>query len=45
MTDARRVLHSGAAVAIATNSNPGSSYTKSMAFCLALAVRDMGMTM
>jgi imidazolonepropionase len=42
--DARRVLDAGATVAIATNCNPGSSYTTSMAFCLALAVRDMGMT-
>jgi imidazolonepropionase len=42
--DARRVLDAGASVAIATNCNPGSSYTTSMAFCLALAVRDMGMT-
>ena len=42
--DARRVLDAGAAVAVATNCNPGSSYTTSMAFCLALAVRDMGMT-
>ena len=42
--DARRVIDAGAAVAIATNCNPGSSYTTSMAFCLALAVRDMGMT-
>ena len=43
--DARRLLDAGAAVAIATNCNPGSSYTTSMAFCLALAVREMGMTM
>jgi imidazolonepropionase len=43
--DARRVLDAGAPVALATNCNPGSSYTTSMAFCLALAVRDMGMTM
>ncbi|HEX4761151.1 MAG TPA: amidohydrolase family protein, partial [Thermoleophilaceae bacterium] len=42
--DARRVIDAGAAVAIATNTNPGSSYTTSMGFCLALAVRDMGMT-
>jgi imidazolonepropionase len=42
--DARRVLDAGASVAIATNCNPGSSYTTSMAFCMALAVRDMGMT-
>jgi imidazolonepropionase len=42
--DARRVIDAGAAVAIATNCNPGSSYTTSMAFCLALAVRDLRMT-
>src|SRR3954454_23699715 len=42
--DARRVLDAGATVALATNCNPGSSYTTSMAFCVALAVRDMGMT-
>jgi imidazolonepropionase len=42
--DARRVLDAGAHVALATNCNPGSSYTTSTAFCIALAVRDMGMT-
>jgi imidazolonepropionase len=42
--DARRVLDAGAAVAVATNCNPGSSYTTSMSFCIALAVRDLGMT-
>jgi imidazolonepropionase len=42
--DARRVIDAGAAVAIATNCNPGSSYTTSMPFCIALAVRDMRMT-
>jgi imidazolonepropionase len=42
--DARRVIDAGATVALATNCNPGSSYTSSMAFCIALAVRDMGMT-
>ena len=42
--DARAVLDAGAEVAIATNCNPGSSYTTSMAFCLALAVRELGMT-
>ncbi len=31
-------------VALATNCNPGSSYTTSMSFCIALAVRDMRMT-
>lgn len=42
--DARRVIDAGATVALATNCNPGSSYTTSMPFCLALAVREMGMT-
>jgi imidazolonepropionase len=42
--DARRVIDAGATVALATNTNPGSSNTTSMAFCIALAVRDMGMT-
>ncbi len=43
--DARRVIDAGAPYAIATNCNPGSSYTTSMSFCMALAVRDLGMTM
>jgi imidazolonepropionase len=42
--DARRLLDAGAAVALATDCNPGSSYTSSMPFCVALAVRDMHMT-
>ncbi|HLU29739.1 MAG TPA: imidazolonepropionase [Glycomyces sp.] len=42
--DARRLIDAGAAVALATDCNPGSSYTSSMAFCIALAVREMGMT-
>jgi imidazolonepropionase len=42
--DARRAIDAGAKVAIATNCNPGSSYTTSMAFCIALAVRDLHMT-
>jgi len=42
--DARRAIDAGAQVAVATNCNPGSSYTTSMAFCIALAVRDMKMT-
>jgi len=41
---ARRLLDAGVAVAIATDCNPGSSFTSSMPFCIALAVRDMGMT-
>jgi len=42
--EARRLLDAGAVVALATDCNPGSSYTSSMAFCVALAVREMGMT-
>jgi imidazolonepropionase len=42
--DARRLLDADATVALATNCNPGSSYTTSMSFCIALAVRDMRMT-
>ena len=42
--DARRLLDAGVTVALATDCNPGSSYTCSMPFCIALAVRDMGMT-
>jgi imidazolonepropionase len=42
--DARRLLAAGANIAIATDCNPGSSYTTSMPFCIALAVRDMHMT-
>jgi imidazolonepropionase len=42
--DARRLIDAGATVAIATNCNPGSSYTTSMGFCIALAVREMHMT-
>lgn len=43
--DARRAIDAGVSVALATNCNPGSSYTTSMSFCMALAVRDMHMTM
>jgi imidazolonepropionase len=43
--DARRALDAGVTAAIATNCNPGSSYTTSMSFCIALAVREMGMTL
>ena len=42
--DARRLIDAGVSVAISTDCNPGSSFTSSMAFCIALAVREMGMT-
>ncbi|WP_432831241.1 imidazolonepropionase [Dactylosporangium sp. CA-092794] len=41
---ARALLDAGATVALATDCNPGSSYTTSMPFCIALAVREMAMT-
>lgn len=42
--DARRLLDAGVTVALATDCNPGTSYTTSMPWCIALAVREMRMT-
>jgi imidazolonepropionase len=42
--DARRLLDAGVTVALATDCNPGSCFTSSMPFCIALAVREMAMT-
>jgi imidazolonepropionase len=42
--DARRLLDAGVTVALASDCNPGSSFTSSMPLCIALAVREMGMT-
>ena len=42
--DARSLIDAGATVALATDCNPGSSYTTSMPLCIALAVREMRMT-
>ncbi len=42
--DARRLLDAGVVVALASDCNPGSCYTSSLPFCIALAVRDMGMS-
>lgn len=42
--DARRLWDAGVTVALATDCNPGSSYTTSMPFCIAVAVRDMRFT-
>ena len=41
---ARRLLDAGVTVALASDCNPGSSYTTNLPFCIAVAVRDMGMT-
>jgi imidazolonepropionase len=42
--DGRRLLDAGVCVALATDCNPGSSFTTSMPLCVAIAVRDMGLT-
>jgi imidazolonepropionase len=42
--DARRLLDAGVTVALASDCNPGSSFTSSMPFCIAVAVREMGLT-
>jgi len=42
--DARALLDAGVRVALASDCNPGSSYTSSVPLCIALAVREMGMT-
>lgn len=42
--DARRLIDAGVTIALACDTNPGSSFTSSMPFCIAVAVRDMGMT-
>ena len=42
--DGRRLLDAGVTVALATDCNPGSSFTTSMSFCIAIAVRDMNLT-
>lgn len=42
--DARRLLDAGVSVALATDCNPGTCYSSSMPFVIALAVREMGMT-
>jgi imidazolonepropionase len=41
--DARHLLDAGVTVALASDCNPGSSFTSSMPFCIAIAVRDMHM--
>ncbi len=41
---ARRFLDAGVTVALATDCNPGTSYVTNMGVVIALAVREMGMT-
>jgi imidazolonepropionase len=42
--DARALLSAGVTVALASDCNPGSCFTSSMPFCIALAVREMRMS-
>lgn len=42
--DARRLLDAGVRVALASDCNPGSCFTSSVPLCIALAVREMGMS-
>jgi imidazolonepropionase len=42
--DARRLLDAGVTIALATDCNPGSSYSTSMPLAIALAVREMRLT-
>lgn len=42
--DARALLDAGVEVALASDCNPGSCFTSSLPLCIALAVREMGMT-
>lgn len=42
--DARALLDAGVKVALASDCNPGSCFTSSLPLCIALAVREMGMT-
>jgi imidazolonepropionase len=42
--DARRLLDAGVSVALASDCNPGSSFTTSVPFVIALAARHMGMS-
>jgi imidazolonepropionase len=44
LPNARELLDTGVTVALATNCNPGSSYTSSMAYCVATAVLQMRMS-
>ena len=45
LAPARRLLDAGATVAIASNLNPGTSYTSSMNFCVGTAVLQMGLSL
>lgn len=45
LAPARRLLDAGAQIAIASNCNPGTSYTSSMSFCVGTAVLQMRLSL
>lgn len=45
LTPARRLIDAGATLAIASNLNPGTSYTSAMNFCVSTAVLQMELTL
>ena len=45
LAPARELLDAGAALAIASNCNPGTSYTSAMSFCVATAVLQMHLSL
>lgn len=45
LAPARELLDAGVKLSIASNCNPGTSYTTSMNFCVATAVLQMGLTL
>ncbi|WP_269938718.1 imidazolonepropionase [Arthrobacter sp. HY1533] len=44
LAPARQLLDAGVQLAMASNANPGTSYTSSMAFCVTTAVLQMGLS-
>jgi imidazolonepropionase len=42
--DARSLIQRGVTVALASDCNPGTCYSSSIPFCIALAVRELGLT-
>ena len=42
--NARRLIDAGATVALGADCNPGTSFTTSIPFCIAIAVRDLKMS-
>lgn len=45
LADGRRLIDAGIQIALASNCNPGTSYTSSMAFCVSTAVLQMHLSL